>query len=230
MIKAVFLDIDNTLLSFYGYVKETMRTGFEKYGLRPYEDWMFPVFKRINNGLWRQIELGEITFQELSDVRWNRIFAELGIDFDGHVFEKYFRSQLRLSAIPIPGAAELVDYLSGKYLLCAASNGPYEQQVNRLRIWGRLDRFAHVFVSSDVGAQKPEPAFFDGAFKVLRESDLPDLKPEETIIIGDSLTSDIAGGAGYGMKTCLYQATPAPLGEAKPDYVVRDLLEIKDIL
>lgn len=64
-MKAVFLDIDNTLLSFDGYVKQTMKEGFEHFGLKPYEPYMFDVFIRENTKLWRQIEQGTLVFEEL---------------------------------------------------------------------------------------------------------------------------------------------------------------------
>ena len=90
MIKVVLLDIDNTLLSFSGYVKEAMRDGFSRFGLKPYTDEMFPIFEKINNSLWRQLEQGAMTFEELLECRWNRIFKALEIDFDGKKFEEVF--------------------------------------------------------------------------------------------------------------------------------------------
>ena len=231
MIQVVLIDIDNTLLSFSGYVKETMREGFALYGLKPYTEAMFPVFERINNGLWAQIEQGTLSFEELTQIRWNLIFHALGISFDGQIFERYFREKLFSSAVPEPGSVELLEYLSHRYRLCVASNGPYEQQVNRLRLGNMYDFFTHFFVSSQIGAQKPSAAFFDFCFKELRSSGFPNLVPEETIIIGDSLSSDIAGGAGYGMHTCLYQKQPAPaLDTSKAEHIVRSLAEIQQIL
>ena len=231
MIKVVFLDIDNTLLSFSGYVKDTMRKGFSQFNLCTYTDDMFDVFERVNNGLWRQIERGELTFEQLEKVRWNKVFAELSINFDGVAFEKYFRASLFDNAIPEPYANEILDYLSQKYVLCAASNGPYEQQLNRLRVGRMYDCFTHFFISSQVGAQKPAPEFFDYCFNALRASGMPDITPQQTIIIGDSMTSDMAGGRQYGMHTCLYRKDAsqrtAPDGV---DYVVSHLAEIEKIL
>lgn len=234
MIKAVFLDIDNTLLSFSGYVKEAMWAGFAQFGLKPYTEAMFPVFERINNTLWRGIEQGSLSYEELLKIRWNLIFKELDIAFDGSVFEDYFKEQLFYSAVPEPGAQELLDYLSRRYLLCAASNGPYAQQINRLRLGKMYGCFSHFFISSRLGAQKPSRAFFDCCFKELRAAELPGLLPEETIIIGDSVSSDISGGLGYGMHTCLYRKNPAPGTQAeegiRAEYVVASLGEIERIL
>ena len=93
MIKVVFIDIDNTLLSFTGYVKEAMKEGFSHFGLKPYTEAMFPVFERINNSLWRQLEQGTLSFEELTECRWDLILKELGIEGDyegiGHLILGY---------------------------------------------------------------------------------------------------------------------------------------------
>ena len=231
MIKVVFIDIDNTLLSFSGYVKESMRDGFARFGLKPYTEAMFPVFERVNNRLWRQLEAGTLSFDELIKIRWNLVFKELDISFDGQIFEKYFRKRLFDSAVPEPGAMELLQYLSQRYVLCIASNGPYEQQMNRLRVGKMYDYFAHFFISSRIGAQKPSRAFFDYCFRELRASAFPELLPEETMIIGDSVSSDIAGGIGYGMHTCLYQKRPvSDENLSGVDYIAASLAEIERIL
>ena len=121
MIRAVFLDIDDTLLSFRGYVKASMREGFRLFGLPEYTEEMYFVFERENGALWRMLERGELTFAELQNVRWNRVFAALGMQADGHAFEDYFRAQLCTSAIPEDGAMELLQSLAPRCTLCAAS-------------------------------------------------------------------------------------------------------------
>ena len=230
MIKAILLDIDDTLLSFSGYVKESMRTGFQKYGLPPYREEMFSTFQRINTGLWQALERGELTFEELIDVRWNRVFRELGVEFDGHVFEKFFREALFDSAIPVEGAMELLQALHGKYPLYAASNGPYHQQVHRLEISGMLSYFSQLFISEEIGASKPSPAFFDACMARLN-SDGAAIRPEEVLIIGDSLTSDMAGGLACGMQTCFYDPRRRGIpAEMALTWVVHDLSEIPRLL
>ena len=231
MIRVVFLDIDNTLLSFSGYVKEAMRDGFHLFGLPEYEESMFAVFEKINNGLWKQLERGELTFEKLIEVRWNRIFEALGISCDGIAFEKYFREKLHNSAVPEPGAIELLEWLYSRYALCVVSNGPYEQQMNRLRV-GKMDGyFTDFFISSRVGAQKPSAEFFDFCFSALREKGFDGLCPEDVMIIGDSVSADIIGGKEYGMHTCLYAPGNEKAGEPSPaEYTVKSLAEIIRVL
>lgn len=229
--KVVLFDVDDTLLSFQGYVQESMKVGFEHFGLKQYEEWMYKVFTNTNDKLWRQIEDGTLTFEELKKTRWNMVFQELGIDFDGIIFEAWFRDRLFYNAILEEGAIEILDYLKERYALCVVSNGPYEQQVNRLKV-GKLDKyFKHVFISGKVGHQKPTREFFDVCFKEMKEAGMPDLKPEEVFIVGDSMTADIGGGKAYGLETCLYTKYKEPHGDLSLiDHSVKNLLEIKELL
>ena len=229
-MKAIFIDIDNTLLDFDEYVRTTMAEGFAHFGLPAYQPEMYHVFTTENNKLWRQIEEGALTFEELQRVRWNRIFAALDFSFDGVTFERYFRAALHESAIPVTGALELLQSLSGRWLLCVASNGPYEQQLHRLEISGMKPYFDHFFISERAGAAKPAPAFFDYAFRALNQDRTDPILPQETLIIGDSLTSDIAGGLQYGMKPCYYRRPGAPAAPAGVDYTVTALSQIPALL
>lgn len=225
----VFIDIDNTLLDFDAYIRRTMSEGFAHFGLKPYKPCMEEVFHRENGKLWRQIEQGTLTFHELEKIRWNNVFRALDIDFDGTVFEKYFRAALYDSAIPVPGAMELLEALHGRYPLAVASNGPYDQQLHRLELAGMKRYFDRFFVSERLGASKPAPAFFDGAFAELNAGRTEPLRPADCVIIGDSLTSDMAGGRQYGMRTCYYRRPGAAEG-ADVTWQVTDLRQIPELL
>lgn len=232
-LQVVFLDIDNTLLDFDEYVRQTMKDGFAHFGLPQYEPWMYDIFKRENDKLWRQIELAEITFEELQVVRWNIIFGFLGIDFDGPTFETYFREALFDSHIVVDGAYELLEGLSGRYMLCAASNGPSYQQNRRLGLAEMDTYFDHIFISEDCGISKPAAGFFDYCFEKINEGRSEDdvIRPEHCLIIGDSMTSDMAGGREYGMKTCFYRRDPEKeVPEGAVDWVVDDLRDIIKIV
>ncbi|MBE6008249.1 MAG: HAD family hydrolase, partial [Lachnospiraceae bacterium] len=211
---------------FDAYVKDAMRTGFKKYGLPEYKEEMFDTFTTENAKLWHRIEDGTLTFDELIKIRWNCIFRSLGISFDGVEFETYFRQFLNQSAIPVKGSLELLKYLDGKYIICAASNGPYDQQINRLKIGNMHQYFSHFFISEKIGASKPAKDFFDYCFDELGS----DILPSEIIIIGDSLSSDMEGGISNGLKTCYYDRTGNGAKNKKVDHIVTDLEKITDIL
>lgn len=226
-VELIFIDIDNTLLDFDAYVRQTMEAGFAHFGLPSFRPEMHTVFQRENGRLWRQIEQGTLTFQELQQIRWNRVFDALGIQFDGIVFEKYFRAALYDSAVPVDGAVELLEYLSRKYTLAVASNGPCLQQLHRLELADMKRYFDYFFISEELGAAKPAAAFFDGAFARIRRE--RPIAPEDCAIIGDSLTSDMAGGLQYGLHTCYFRRPGAPEADGV-DWQVTQLAQIRSIL
>ena len=86
--------------------------------------------------------------------------------------------------------------------------------------------FDYFFISEHAGAAKPAPAFFDYAFRELNENRSVPILPQETLIIGDSLSSDIAGGLQYGMKTCYYRRPGAPAAPTGVDYTVTAISQI----
>ena len=193
---------------------------------------MFVVFKEDNNKIWRRIELGELTMDDLFYVRWQTVLRHLGLTADGVEMEKEFRRLLHLSAVPVEGAKDILEYLHKKeYCLCAASNGPYNQQINRLKSADMLIYFKHCFDSEMVGADIPSRQFFDGCMK-----EFTDVLPSECMMIGDSLTADIKGGQAYGMSTCWFvhsgdkSFNTRNNGGKVADYIIYRLEELKNIL
>ncbi len=223
MITALFIDIDNTILDFGKCSRQSVTDGFRDFGLEYGEDVM-GVFHRVNDRLWLKIEDGTLTRKQLHEIRWKTVFRELGIDADGAAFEKRFVSNLHDSSEPVDGAYDFLEYLSKKYTLCAASNGPYEQQCHRLKKADMLKYFSHVFVSEDIGVSKPDIKFF-----VECQKRLGGISKENLMLIGDSPTADIKGGRDFGIKTCWFNIKGSE--EKVPcDCVINSLAEIKNIL
>ena len=223
-IRAVLLDIDNTLLDFHAASRLSMEKALKDCGL-PFEQHTEAVFHRINDGLWLQIEQGTLTRDQLHRIRWSLVLDELHLNGDGPSVEARFLEHLATDAVPIDGAYDLLEYLSGKYLLCIASNAPYEQQLRRLTSVNMLAYFDKQFISERMGAAKPSKAYFDACF-----SELSPLTPSQCIIIGDSVTADIRGGREYGLHTCWYdhKGTGAVCDEA--DYTIHALRDITNLL
>ena len=226
MIKAVFIDIDDTLLDFSKCAEYSMSESFKDFGLQ-FEKFMFPVFEEINAGLWHRLEKSEITKSDLYGKRWFTVLGEFGItNIDGYEFEKHFQKHISESAEKVDGAKDLLAYLSSKYKIYAASNGPQEQQIKRLKKAKLLEYFTDVFTSELLGVQKPESAFFDNCF-----GNLDNIRPEEAVLIGDSLHADISGGIKYNMTTIWFNKKNSGKAEnILPDFTVNSLTEIKNIL
>ncbi|MCQ2087703.1 MAG: YjjG family noncanonical pyrimidine nucleotidase [Bacilli bacterium] len=227
-IKVVFLDIDNTLLDFDMAIRTGIENGFKKFNLGEFSEEMFSTFERINSKLWERLQKKEITFQQIKDTRFNLVFKELGVNFDGVKFEANFREFLFNYAYPVDGAIELLTYLKDKnYVVCAASNGPLNQQLNRLKVGKMYDLFDYIFVSEDLGFSKPNVEFFDACFSRMKEKYFK----EQCVMIGDSLTSDIQGGINSEFKTIFFNKhnLVKPF-KIVPDYEVLSLKEIENIL
>lgn len=228
-IKAVFLDIDNTILDFEAYVQQTLRTGFDDFGVGPFEDWMLDVFHRENDKLWHQIEEKTLTFERLKQIRFNKVFEALGIEADGVAFENYFRDALYDSAILIDGAMELVKGLKeAGYLVCVASNGPYGQQRHRIELAGMKQYFDYYFVSENLGVSKPDPLFFEKAMEIMNRD--RQIEPAQCLMVGDSLTSDIAGGINGGLHTCYFKRKAEKDDAKAPTYTIDRLSRVFDVI
>lgn len=229
--RAVFIDIDDTILDFDAYVRQALEKGFELFGLPAFTDEHMAVFTRENDLVWQELEEGKIDYAMLMEQRFNRVFKAMGLECDGPAFEKYFKGGIYNFALPVKGAYDMLEYLSSKYILCAASNGPYKQQLHRLELADMKKYFTHLFISEDMGWAKPDRRFYDKAMKILGSG----IKNDEIVVIGDSVTSDMTGAWNSGMKTVLFDkygryTEKVFEGKKSPDAIVPVLDRIKEIL
>ncbi len=223
MIKAILLDVDDTILDFHQSSHQSILRAADKAGLELPEAF-FPVFTRINVALWESYERGEIERQEIFERRWKEAFGEVGIEFDGILFEKLFRHNLRQCAVREPGAERLLKYLSERYPIYVASNTVIDQQVNRMIIADFHKYITAYFTSDKIGFAKPSREFFRYCLEHLKG-----IRADETVMIGDSLTADIAGARLCGIRTLWYDKYGKNVPDAA-DWRVTDLAEIEKIL
>lgn len=227
MIKAVLIDVDNTLLDFDACSKLAMVQSFESIG-HPLPEHLFEVFHQVNTDLWEQMQKSEIDLETLYRIRWNLIFSKLNVSIDGVAFERNFLEKLAESGIAVKGAYDILDYLSKKYTICIGSNAPYGQQMKRLEKADMLKYMQHVFISEKIGFEKPSRHFFEFCLHTLGG-----ICPEEVMMIGDSVSADMEGAKSVGLKTCWYNHNhiQAPLpSKDVADFMVDDLRAIMDIL
>lgn len=223
--KIVLLDLDNTLIDFNECARHSIINSFKKHGFT-YTDDVFKTFITENVKIWKRLERGEITKADLRADRWNIILGKLGIDYDGTIIEEEFENGVAQGAYAVEGAYELLDYLYPKYELYIVSNGFRFVQESRLKIGDFRKYFKDIFLSEDIGVQKPAKEFFDYCFKKL---EIP--PKEDVILIGDSLSADIIGGLNYGIDCIWFNKNGDELSEnIKPTYIVNKLKDIEKIL
>ncbi|MEJ2545513.1 MAG: HAD-IA family hydrolase [Calditrichaceae bacterium] len=126
----------------------------------------------------------------------------------------------------IDGAHELVEFLSDSTDLVLITNGLTIVQRPRIKNSGMETYFKEVIISEEVGSAKPDPKIFDITFQRLGYP-----AKDKVLIVGDSLTSDMAGGIGYGIDTCWFNANNKD-GHNGVDYTyeIKELSELRQIL
>ena len=224
--KFLLFDVDRTLLDFDRSEAEAIKNTLRYFDL-PVTDEICNRYPAINEMLWEEFERGTIEKATILYRRFDILFSEFGISFDSKEFDAYYRTDLSRHAFLIDGAKELLLSLKEKgYQIHYVTNGTAGVQYPRLKSSG-LDQLADgIFLSEEIGHQKPEKAFFDLVFP-----QIPDFKLEEAIIIGDSLSSDMKGGENVGLDTMWYNPKKVPNRLNIPvTYEVTDFSQIETIL
>ena len=225
MIRTVFLDLDDTLLDFTKAEAAALARTFRAFGVELCRD-VIARYHELNAAQWRLLEEGVLTRAEVKRRRFELLLEELGWDFPVDGICSSYETLLGEGHFFIPGAEEVLRQLAPQYDLYLASNGTLTVQRGRLKSAGIAPFFKGIFISEEVGHNKPAKAFFDVCF-----SSIPDFDPAAAIIVGDSLTSDIRGGLNAGIRTCWVNRTgEQPRADIVPDYTLSDIRDLPALL
>ena len=225
VIRTVFLDLDNTLLDFDRSEATALGKTLRERGIHPSEE-MLRRYHVINMACWKKLETGELTREQVMAVRFERLLAEYHAAGSGREVSERYEALLAKEHHLMPGARELLETLAPRYDLYAASNGSAAVQYQRLYDAGVTGYFRDIFISEEVGFDKPDPRFFQRCFDTI-----PGFSRERAILVGDSLTSDIRGGRAARIRTCWYapgqmEREPQP----RPDFIITELGQLPELL
>ncbi len=225
MVKFLLLDLDDTILDFHKAERRALTKTLESFGLTV-TDEVRQLYSRINRGYWEALERKEVTREALLTGRFRSLFEALGMTVDAAAVAKTYENNLSQGHEFFPGAEEALQSLYGKYPMYIVSNGTKRVQDGRLDSAGIRKYFDGIFISQDLGADKPDKAFFDACF-----AQIPGFNREKAMIVGDSLSSDIAGGKNAGIRTCWVNVRNLPMPEEnKPDHTIGSLAELEALL
>lgn len=225
MIKTILLDLDDTILDFHKAEHIALSATLREIGIEPTEA-VLKRYSEINLAHWKRLELGELTRPEVLHGRFTQLFREFGVDGDCYEAQRIYEWKLGTGHYFLDGGQELLDTLYEKYDLYLASNGTDIVQTRRIASANIEHYFKDLFISQRLGFDKPMKEFFDRAFARIES-----FNPDETIIIGDSLTSDIKGGINAGIRTCWFNLHGIKNESGIiPDYEVTTLKEIPALL
>ena len=221
--KTLLFDIDGTLLDFKKAEDYAMHKTFKDHQL-VLTDEIFEIYESINKKLWKDFELGIIDKNTVVYTRFVKLFNKLGIDEDGVAFENEYQKNLGDGAYLIDHALDILKDFYKEYDLYVVTNGVASTQYNRLDLLDLRKYFKGIFISEEIGYQKPKIEFFDFCFKRIK-----DFGKEKTLIIGDSLSSDMQGGINAKIDTCWYNPEYLKT-DMNLNYIIHDLTELKKIL
>ncbi len=227
MIKMILWDIDATLLDFHAAEKAAIRSLFTRFGLGECTDEMLQRYSSINRTYWERLERGEMTKAEILVGRFVEFFEGEGIDSSvAPKFNEAYQLSLGDTIVYRDDCMNILRSLKGKVWQYVVSNGTVIAQTKKLRLSGIGELMDGIFLSEDLGVEKPNLAFFEKVF-----ASVPPMDKSEILIVGDSLTSDIRGGNNAGILTCWYNPSKMSVdGDYKIDYEIENLNEIYEIL
>ncbi|MEN8221961.1 MAG: YjjG family noncanonical pyrimidine nucleotidase [Acidobacteriota bacterium] len=193
----LLFDLDGTIFDYDRAEAHALEETFTQFNLVFKKDHL-TLYRDINKQIWADYENGIISQNDLSLERFGRLSSSLKIDFDASFFSSVYLKNLSKGRYLIPGAVELLELLfSREFKLYLITNGLKDVQRERLSGSPVTPFFKDIFISEEMGAAKPDRKIFDESFNRMGSPE-----KSEVLIIGDSLSSDIAGGFSYGIDTC----------------------------
>ena len=221
----ILFDIDDTLMDFKLSERAALHNTFLDYGMPDGFSRFHDSYREISSVLWRDLEHGIMPLALLGTERFKRLFHQHGLDFSAEAFGMQYLDYLGRETHLFPEAEAMVSGLS-HCRLAVITNGFGTVQKARIKNSPMQHLFEHIIISEEAGYQKPHTGIFDYAFKKLG------LKSKDSVlIVGDSLTSDIKGGADYGISTCWFNPQGKLNGTAvQPTHEIRCLSELQEIV
>ena len=185
MVEFLFLDLDDTILDFHKAEHIALSKTLRFFGLEP-EKTVLSRYSQINRQHWERLERKELTREQVLVGRFSVLFEEYQITADPELVARKYEDYLSVGHYFLPGAEEALKRLSQKYKLYLASNGTAKVQAGRLESANISHYFEAIFVSQEIGVNKPDKLYFDRCAERI-----PGYDPQKAMIVGDSLTSDI---------------------------------------
>ncbi len=225
----IFFDLDHTLWDFETNSKLALGEMFQTNELKQKGifdfNQFYQTYRPINDQFWYLYHNGKVTKEELRLGRFRETLSRFSINDEALVrslAEQYIEISPRKTAL-FEGAVEVLDYLQSSYHLHIITNGFREVQRVKIENSGLQKFFRHILISEEVGWQKPQAEIFHHALKLAETS------PEKSLMIGDSLQTDIAGAQNAGLDS-VYFNPKNKWHKGAPTFEIKNLTELKDLL
>lgn len=217
----LLLDADETLFDFTRCEREALGDALRAAGIEPNEE-MIAKYSEINDGYWKMLERGEIEKSELRVARFASFCSHYNFHTDVSRLAIGYTDALSTKGFLIPGALEVCRALAAECELYIVTNGIASVQRGRFEPSPLRQFIKKLFISEEIGAEKPSSLFFDAV-----EANIPEFDRQSALVVGDSLSSDIRGGIWAGIDTCWFNPKGKSLpADLSPTYVIHTLEEL----
>ena len=226
MYRAIFIDIDDTLLDYIPCCREAFDFALSQINHYPSQltnkDELFELFFSISGRLFSEAKRGLHTIAEVMDLYPEEFCLTAGYPQEAiDPFKHAFRAAWGTTHTLVPGAVETLEALQRKgYRLFAASNSFGHLQRSRLEHAGILHYFEDTYISMDIGYDKPDVRFYQEALRRCG------LEAKDVLMIGDSMTTDIIGAQAAGLATCFFDRR----GEGNANGDICTITSLQDVL
>lgn len=217
----VLLDLDHTLFDSDASEAAAFEQTLRAAGVEQPADYVND-YRRINLGLWKRVEQGELKPQQVRNMRFEALAEQCGIRADAATMADDFVAGLGGNGALYDGAWTLLESLAERAELALVTNGLSEVQRTRIERTGIAPFFSAIIISAEVGTAKPGTDIFDLTFEAMGSP-----AREDALMVGDSLSSDIQGGVNYGIDTCWYNPHGKPLDN--PESVTHEIANLSEL-
>lgn len=223
----LFFDLDHTLWDYERNSEATLLQLYDEYNLLQVASFsasdFVKCFTKTNDQLWDRFHSGQIDQDYIREKRFPQIFKEFDqeFDFSKRMSDEYIGRCPSMGYI-FPGALELLDHLNGRYELHIITNGFADIQDIKLSTTGLENYFGEIVISGNTGFRKPQKEIFQYAL------DKTGADHRSSIMIGDSIESDIQGAKNANMDQVLFNPKSTPHSE-QVTYEIKELMQLKDL-
>lgn len=225
--KVLFWDLDGTIIDSHKAVANSLLYCFKKLGIEnKYNQNLVDDFYRINCNFWGNLGTIYKTIDEILTLRFVEFFTKNKIYVDYTNASKYYEEESTRTLFPFDNIINILYDLKTKYKMYVTTNGKEYVQRNKLKNAGIINLFDAIFISENIGYNKPDVKYFEKIMKFIG-----DYKKDEILMIGDTLNSDIAGANNASIKCCYFNRKDESIDpEYKIDYMISNHKELYNFL
>lgn len=222
--RVLLADADGTLFDFHAGEKNAISDAFSHFGI-PVTQAYVRAYHQENDAQWKRLERGETTQAALRVERFRNFLAHAGLMGDAMEMSAYYEDCLARQRVMLPGAADFCRAVSAQMPIYLVTNGIAKVQRGRFTACELTPYISGLIISEEIGHAKPHPAMVEKALDMAGIAN-----KREAVLMGDSVTADIAAANNADVDSILYTNGAEPPAEHGATYVARTFRDAVSVI